>query len=96
MKYILLLFLILFFAVALPAEASLCRNYNGNSICIISIKRSAKYYWRYRAAVSVNGIARPIEVYNCRDRQRIRQDGSVVSFEPDGAGEFICNTLKKN
>ncbi len=63
----LLLFLGLSFAVALPAEASFCRNSNNHLICILSIKRSAKNYWEYRAAVSVDGVKRPLEVYNCRD-----------------------------
>ncbi|MEQ9484943.1 hypothetical protein [Coleofasciculus sp. F4-SAH-05] len=49
------------------------------------------YYWQYRAAVSIDGVKRPVEIYNCRDRTRVRQDGVVVSFEPDGAGEFICS-----
>ena len=90
----LLLFLTLSFGVALPAEASFCRNFNDRSICILSIKRSAKNYWEYRASVSVNGVERPIEVYNCRDRVRIRKDGVVVPFEPDGPGQIICNFFK--
>jgi len=83
--------LVISWAVAFPAEASVCRTIKDHTICILSIKRSAKYYWRYRAAVSIDGVKRPVEVYNCRDRTRIRQDGMVVSFEPDGAGEFICS-----
>jgi hypothetical protein len=61
------LLLILYFSVALPAKASVCRNYDNHSICIISIKRSAKNYWEYRAAISVDKIKTPIEVYNCRE-----------------------------
>jgi biopolymer transport protein ExbD len=91
----LLLFLTLSFAVALPAEASFCRNYNDHSICILSIKRSAKNYWEYRAAVSVDGVERPIEVYNCRDRLRVRQDGTVVPFEPNDPGELICSFFQR-
>jgi biopolymer transport protein ExbD len=95
-KYIaLLLFLMLSFAVALPAEASFCRNSNDRSICILSIKRSAKNYWEYRVAVSVDGVERPIEVYNCRDRVRVRQDGTLVPFEPNGPGELVCSFFQK-
>ncbi|WP_446359065.1 hypothetical protein [Coleofasciculus sp. G2-EDA-02] len=83
--------LILSWTVAFPAEASVCRTIKDHHICILSIKRSAKYYWQYRAAVSIDGVKRPVEIYNCRDRTRIRQDGVVVSFEPDGAGELICS-----
>lgn len=91
----LVLFLTLSFAVPLPAFASSCRNYNDRSICILSIKRSAKNYWEYRAAVSVDGVERPIEIYNCRDRVRVRKDGTVVPFQPNGAGEFICNLINR-
>lgn len=91
----LLLFLTLSFAVALPAQASLCRNYNDRSICILSIKRSAKYHWEYRVATSINGVERPIEVYNCRRRIRMQKDGTVMPFEPEDAGELICNLLQK-
>jgi hypothetical protein len=96
MKFIaLLLCLTLSFAVALPAEASFCRNSSDRVICITYIKRSAKNYWEYRATVSVDGVERPIEVYNCRDRIRVRQDGIVVPFESNGPGELICSFFQK-
>jgi hypothetical protein len=71
---ILTLLLTLSWLVAFPAEASFCRSLNDRSICILSIKRSAKYHWEYRAAVSINGIKSPVEIYNCRDRFKIQQD----------------------
>jgi hypothetical protein len=70
--------------------ASFCRNSNDHTICILSIKRSAKNYWEYRTAISIDGVVRPIEVYNCRERLRVRQDGSIVPFELNGPGELIC------
>jgi hypothetical protein len=85
-----LLFLGLSFTVALTTEAAFCRNSNNHTICILSIKRSAKNYWEYRTAISIDGVARPIEVYNCRERLRVRQDGSIVPFELNGPGELIC------
>lgn len=91
----LLLFLTLSFAVTLPAEASFCRNFNGHSICILSVKRSAKNYWEYRAAVSIDGVERAIEVYNCRDRVRVQKDGTIVPFERNDPGELLCNLLEK-
>ncbi|MBE9125384.1 hypothetical protein IQ257_02470 [Coleofasciculus sp. LEGE 07092] len=91
----LVLFLVLSFAIAFPAEASFCRNTKDHSICILSIKRSAKYYWEYRAVVSVDGIERPLEIYNCRSRLRVQKDGTAVPFEPNGTGELICNVLKR-
>jgi hypothetical protein len=91
---VILLSLTLSFADARPAAASFCRDSHDHLICILTIKRSAKYHWEYRAAVSIDGVERPIEVYNCRDRIRIRQDGTIKSFEPDGAGELICSFFK--
>lgn len=96
MKYIaLFLLLVVSFAVAPPAEASFCRQLNNRTICILSIQRSAKYHWEYRAAVSIDGKARPMEVYNCRDRIKIQPNGTLVPFEPRGAGELICSFFQK-
>jgi hypothetical protein len=99
----LLLLLTLSFTIALPAEAAFCRNSNDRLICILSIKRSAKNYWEYRAAVSIDGVKRPLEVYNCRDslrdsfasRVRVRKDGIVAPFEPNDPAELICNLIKR-
>lgn len=95
-KYIALLLLILFPFITTPARAaSLCRSYNDRAICILSIKRSAKYHWQYLATISIDGVEREQEVYNCRKRFRIQKDGNVESFEPHGAGELICSFFKK-
>lgn len=92
---LLLLLTLSLFAVVLPAEASFCRHSNDHLICILSIKRSAKNYWEYRATVNVDGVKRSIEVYNCRDRIRVRKDGTVVPFEPNGPGELICGFFQR-
>ncbi|MDY7004521.1 MAG: hypothetical protein SWX82_11325 [Cyanobacteriota bacterium] len=96
-KYIIssIFLLIFFFAVAPPAAASFCRNYNGNKICILSIKRSAKNYWEYRAEVSINGRREPLEIYNCRTEEKIQKNGKTVKFQSNGAGKLICNVLNK-
>jgi hypothetical protein len=95
---LLILLLILSIPLAYPAFASVCRNYNvygglpqGHQICIISINRSAKNYWEYRATVSVDGIKRPTEVYNCRERVKVQYDGTVLPFEQKDPGEMICS-----
>lgn len=95
MKFIigLLLVLVLSIPISPAAAKSLCRTVGDRTICILSIKRSAKNYWEYRAAVSIDGVARPTEVYNCRDRLHMRQDGKVMRFEPNSVGEFICNLI---
>ena len=96
-KYIgcFVLVLILFFAVALPVEALTCRHLNNHRICIIDIKRSAKYHWQYTAVVSVDGVKKPMQGYNCRDRSQIREDGTTKPFTLDGIGELICGLLEK-
>ncbi|MBR8826899.1 MAG: hypothetical protein DSM107014_03170 [Gomphosphaeria aponina SAG 52.96 = DSM 107014] len=96
MKYLtFLLLIIISLAFVSPVQASLCRQYNDNLICILSIKRSAKYYWEYRASVRINGVTRPIEIYNCREKVRIKSDQTIVPFAPEGAGEFICSYFQK-
>ncbi|MDF5735415.1 MAG: hypothetical protein PUQ00_06945 [Nostoc sp. S13] len=96
-KYIIfMLLLILLFSGVHPAFASVCRNYNiydglRHRICILSINRSAKNYWEYRAAVSVDGVKRPVEVYNCRQRVKVKQNGTVLPFQQKDPGEMICS-----
>lgn len=77
-----------------PVEAAICRDTKDHRICILTIKRSAKHYWEYRAAVSIDGKPRPIEQYNCRDRLRTQADGTVMAFRPQGAGDVICRFFK--
>jgi hypothetical protein len=89
------LILIHFLFVSLPAEASICRNYQGHEICIITIKRSAKNYWEYRASVSVDGIKRPIKVYNCFEQIKVEKDGTVEPFEENDPGKLICSYFQK-
>ncbi len=88
--------LILILSVAHPAFASVCRNYDGydglrHQICILSIKRSAKNYWEYRATVSVDKVKRPTEVYNCRERVKVQEGVTILPFEQKDPGEMICS-----
>lgn len=90
------LLLILPFSVVNPAFASVCRNYDvydglHQKICILSISRSAKNYWEYRATVSVDGVKRPTEVFNCRERVKVQQDGTVLPFEQKDPGDIVCS-----
>ena len=89
------LLLICFFWVALPADASVCRNYQGSEICIVDIKRSAKNYWEYRVILSVDGVKQPLEVYNCRDRTTVKKDGTVLNFGQNNPGEIVCGFFNK-
>jgi hypothetical protein len=77
------------------AQAAFCRTVEKQTICILEIKRSAKNFWEYRAAVSINGKTRPIELYDCRKRVRIRADGAELPFAANGAGELICRMVNR-
>ncbi|WP_416675322.1 hypothetical protein [Egbenema bharatensis] len=77
-----------------PAIAAFCRPVNQQQVCIVSIQRSAKYYWEYRVVLRVNGEEKPLEVYNCRDRVRTQSNGSRRSFQPDGVGEMVCRAFR--
>ena len=78
-----------------PAEASTCRQLARHNVCIIKLKRSAKYYWEYRAVISVDGKKKPLEIYNCRDRLKTNRDKDVVPFSQDGIGELVCSLYAK-
>lgn len=80
-------------ALTQPSDALTCQTVNDQEICILSVKRSAKNYWEYRASVSIDGLACPVEIYNCRDRRHILKDGTAQLFQPDGAGALICSLL---
>jgi hypothetical protein len=90
-----ILSLLLSFPVAPAAQAFTCRNYNSHKICILSIKRSAKNYWEYRASVIIDGVKTPVDLYNCRQRVRVSYNDAkhpiTMAFGENDAGELICN-----
>lgn len=82
-----------------PAQAApLCRSFHDHTICLVSIKRSAKYYWEYRAQVTFDSVPYPEAAYNCRDRTVTvlegAQKGEVRDFAPDGPGPLICQITR--
>jgi hypothetical protein len=96
MKYFLIfLLLIVSLSVTLPALAKVCKNYQGQQICILSIKRSAKKYWEYRVSVSIDGVKTPVEIYNCRGKFKVNKDGTISQFKDNSAGDIICGLLNK-
>jgi hypothetical protein len=90
-----ILSLIIYLAIAFPAVASVCRTYDGHQICILSIQRSAKNYWEYRASVSIDGVKGETVVYNCRDRVKVQKNG-VVSFQLGDPGELVCSFFERS
>lgn len=79
-------------AIAAPV---FCQVVEGHSVCVLSLQRSAKNFWEYRAAVSVDGVARPVEVYDCRDRLRHKADGTTVPFSKEIAGAIVCRLYRR-
>jgi hypothetical protein len=95
-KYAVILLLLIFsFSFTSPAWAIVCRHYDGHEICILDIERSAKKYWEYRASISVDGVKTPVEIYNCRAKFKVNQDGTLVQFKENSPGEIICSFFKK-
>lgn len=92
---ILILTILLTVNLVFPAQASICRNYDDNLICILKIKRSAKYHWQYRASVSINGVVQPLEVYDCHQQIKIQKNGKIIPFSHQDASKLICQTLSK-
>lgn len=78
------------------AEATMCRDRNGQEVCILKLKRSAKNYWEYRAKVSLDGEKqRNIEIYNCRDRTLTRKGKYPIPFVTGSPGELVCQTFQR-
>jgi hypothetical protein len=96
-RYLLsLLILIIAWMIPFSAKASMpiCRDYNNQEVCILTIKRSAKNYWEYRVALRVDGKVIPVELYNCRDRTKRQIDGTILPFAADDPGLFLCKSLR--
>ena len=89
-----LVLLLLIFGLLMPAALPTCRKTAAHQVCVLDLRRSAKNDWEYRAVVSIDGVERPLELYNCRDRLRVKQNGETVPFEADGAGAVVCKLFK--
>ena len=85
------------FFISPSIEADTCKLWSGNKVCIVRIKRSAKYYWEYRTILSVDGKKQPEVVYDCRHFSYSRPDKTRVYFEDDSEdlGNFICSLFNK-
>jgi hypothetical protein len=82
-------------AIALPAAAALCRDLEGHRVCIVNIKRSAKYHYRYRTVVSIDGEKQPLVIYNCRDRTITKKNKYPIPFKANSAGNLVCSLFDK-
>ncbi len=99
MRYFVILLLLLGALMrAGPVQAASfnhCETLKGKRICITWIKRSAARYWEYRAAVTVDGKARPVEDYDCRSRVTIDRDGTIFSFRKTEPGAVVCRLYQE-
>jgi hypothetical protein len=80
---------------ASPVRALTCRSSNHHDICIVNIKRSAKNYWEYRASVRIDGVTKPVQIYDCRTRKTITNNPILEDFEQDGTAQFVCSFFKE-
>ena len=87
--------LLLSFVFASPAYAITCRHRNHHEICIVNIKRSAKNYWEYRASIRVDGVTKPVQIYDCRTRKVVLDNPILEEFEQDDTAQFVCSFFKK-
>ncbi len=76
------------------AQASICRSVDNQEICIVSIKRSAKNYWEYRASVRVDGVTKPVQIYDCRNQITVAKNKVLEPFEQDGSAAVVCSFFK--
>ena len=90
-----ILAILLFLPPLVPPKDLFCRQAADHTICVNFLKRSAKRYWEYRAAVKIDGILSPIEVYDCRERIKILKNGREIPFTTNGAGEIICRQFRR-
>lgn len=93
LRFIVLLMMV--WSWAFPAHALICRHYQNQEMCIVTIKRSAKNYWEYRASVRVEGVTKPIRAYDCRTRKIIFDNPILEEFEQDGTAEVVCSFFKR-
>ena len=73
------------------AIAQQCRMFSQQEICLVSVKRSAKYYWQYRAVLKVDGKRQPTEKFDCHPRNAKVQRINPSLQEQKRA--FVCNIV---
>lgn len=83
----------LVFSTAGKAIAQQCRTVGTQQICLISVKRSAKYYWQYRAVLKINGKRQPTEKFDCHPRNTKTQHEQLSLQDQKRA--FVCNIIPR-
>ncbi len=76
------------------AATDICRSIDGHEVCIVSIKRSAKNYWEFNAAVRIDGKRGPKEPYNCRSQYKTNANGRLERFDKGSIGSLVCRAYR--
>lgn len=77
-----------------PTLAKDCYDYQGHNICIISIQRSAKYYWQYKVDLTINGGKQPQTTYDCRHETKKVKNSNSIGFKSGDVGYLICSFFR--
>ncbi len=90
---IIILFVVASLLIAPRIEANICQFWSGHQVCVVQIKRSAKYYWEYRTILSVDGTKQPEIVYDCRSFYYFDPEKNKVFFKnnENDLGNFVCD-----
>ena len=78
---------------AIAAESERCQTIAGQEICVESLRRSAKYYWQYRAVLKIDGKRQPTEIFDCHSRT-LKMTGDRPSAS-EKKRQFVCGLLSK-
>ncbi len=91
--FIVILFVVASLMIAPRTEANICKFWSGHQVCVVRIKRSAKYYWEYRTILSVDGKKQPEVVYDCRHFYYFKADKTKIYFadNENDLGNFVCH-----
>lgn len=88
------LWFIFYLCLPMPiAAASICHTEGEQQICLVSIKRSAKYFWEYRAVLNINGKKQAPEKFDCRIEFN-KTDGDRRTAR-DIRRAFVCRLTSK-
>jgi hypothetical protein len=79
------------FAAPKIAQAAVCSQREGKSVCIDRLQRSAKNYWEYRVQLTVAGRRQPPTIYDCRSGKKSRIDGTWLDLVPDRIDQTACS-----
>ncbi|MGB2925377.1 MAG: hypothetical protein WBB82_08750 [Limnothrix sp.] len=86
----------LFCYLSLPVaavSAATCHAEAGQEVCLVSIKRSAKYFWEYRAVLKIDGKKQAAQKFDCRTTTPKKQ-GDRPSVEKN-RHQFVCNVISR-